>query len=140
MKKKKVENDTNPAEVLSGIAHYANVAREIIDDNELPERKADYKAALKSLFAEVAELKELPVPNPPKKPKSTAIPLDELTVEQFEAMSEEEVYETYAKDIKEHGEWIWREQDRGGPTYDLESCIEQAKKELMEGYWGPLSE
>lgn len=138
MKKKKIE--TNPADVLSSIAYHANVAMGIIDDKELPERKKDYKAALKSLFTEVDELKELPVPNPPKKPESTAIPLDKLTAEQFEAMSEDEIYETYAKDIKEHGEWIWREQDRGAPSYDLESCIEQAKKELMEGYWGPLSE
>ena len=55
-------------------------------------------------------------------------------------MTEEEVFKTYSADIKDYGRWLWREQDKGGPTYSLQQCIEQAKQELMEGNWGPASE
>jgi hypothetical protein len=68
------------------------------------------------------------------------IPLDELSYEKFNEMTEDEIFETYAAEIQDYGEWIWREQDRGGPTYSLEQCVEMAKQELMDGVWGPASE
>jgi hypothetical protein len=68
------------------------------------------------------------------------VPLDKLSFEEFAKMSEEEVFETYADEIQEYGDWIWREQDRGGPTYSLEQCVEMAKRELMEGLWGPAAD
>jgi hypothetical protein len=75
-----------------------------------------------------------------KKENKKKIPLEELSYESFEKMTEEEVFKTYSADIKDYGRWLWREQDKGGPTYSLQQCIEQAKRELMEGIWGPASE
>lgn len=72
--------------------------------------------------------------------KQNKIPLNELSYESFEKMTEEEIFKTYSVDIKDYGRWLWREQDRGGPMYSLEQCIEQAKQELMEGAWGPAAE
>lgn len=80
------------------------------------------------------------MPKKQKKENKKKIPLKELSYESFEKMSESEVFETYADEIQEYGDWIWREQDRGGPTYSLEQCVEMAKKELMDGVWGPGAE
>ena len=85
-----------------------------------------------------------------KKTKSTKItkvkltPLTEMSYEDFEKLLEEKgedgIFEMYADEIREHGEWIWREQDRGGPMYELDSCIRMAEQELMDGLWGPREE
>lgn len=74
------------------------------------------------------------------KKNKNKIPLNELSYDSFDKMSAEEILETYEDEIKDYGEWIWREQDRGGPMYSLEQCIEQAKTELLEGAWGPAAE
>lgn len=82
-----------------------------------------------------------------KKTKITKVkltPLTEMSYEDFEKLLEEkgedEIFEMYADEIREHGEWIWREQDRGGPMYELDSCIRMAEQELIDGLWGPRSE
>ena len=67
------------------------------------------------------------------------VPLDQLSYESFKSMAPEEIFEKYESEINNHAEWICREQDRGGPTYSLEQCIEIAKEELMNGLWGPAS-
>ena len=64
--------------------------------------------------------------------KTTKIPLKQLDPD---TITEHELRTNYAEEIEEHGDWIWREQDRGGPTYSRESCIEQAVKEIMEGLY-----
>jgi broad specificity phosphatase PhoE len=79
------------------------------------------------------------MPKKQKKENKKKVPLNELSYESFENMSEAEVFKTYAAEIEEYADWIWREQDRGGPMYSLEQCIDQAKKELMDGNWGPAS-
>jgi hypothetical protein len=53
-------------------------------------------------------------------------------------MTKEQILATYAEEIEEHGDWIYREQDRGGPTYSRKQCIEQAKQEVIDGTW-PIS-
>ena len=79
-----------------------------------------------------------------KAPKVKLTPLTEMSYEDFEKLlaekGEDGVFEMYADEIREHGEWIWREQDRGGPTYDLPSCIRMAEQELLDGLWGPREE
>ena len=64
--------------------------------------------------------------------KTTKIPLKQLDPD---TITEHELRTNYAEEIEEHGDWIWREKDRGGPTYSRESCIEQAVKEIMEGLY-----
>jgi hypothetical protein len=80
----------------------------------------------------------------PKTPKVKLTSLGEMSYDDFEKLVEEKgedgIFEMYADEIREHGEWIWREQDRGGPMYELDSCIRMAEQELMDGLWGPRSE
>ncbi len=79
-----------------------------------------------------------------KAPKVKLTPLTEMSYEDFEKLLEEKgeegVFEMYADEIREHGEWIWREQDRRGPMYELDSCIRMAEQELLDGLWGPREE
>lgn len=83
-------------------------------------------------------------PKKAKAPKVKLTPLDEMSYDDFEKLVEEHgedgVFEMYADEIQDYGEWIWREQDRGGPTYDLQSCVRMAQEELMNGTWGPRAE
>ena len=72
---------------------------------------------------------------PANKPAKVVAAKVSIEAADLDNMSKEEILITYAEEIEEHGDWIYREQDRGGPTYSREQCIEQAKQEVMDGTW-----
>ena len=68
----------------------------------------------------------------PAKVMTAKVPIEDADLDN---MTKEQILATYANEIEEHGDWIYREQDRGGPTYSREQCIEQAKQEVLDGTW-----
>jgi hypothetical protein len=81
---------------------------------------------------------------PVQAPEPTIGPLENLTYEEFDKLrnqlGDNEVFEMYDDEIQDYAEWLWREQDRGGPMYDLDQCIERAKESLIDGIWGPYAD
>jgi len=127
------------SEDVHGINNQIEKAKVIKMTEEIKEEKP--KKAKKAKAEKKPKAKKTKVA---KVPKVKLTPLTEMSYEDFEKLlaekGEDGVFEMYADEIREHGEWIWREQDRGGPTYDLPSCIRMAEQELLDGFWGPREE
>jgi hypothetical protein len=117
---------------------YSQPVGEEVEEVEKRKPKRKAKKAKKAKAGKKADAKKTKVA---KAPKVKLTPLREMSYEDFEKLlsekGEDGVFEMYADEIRKFGEWIWREQDRGGPTYDLRSCIRMAEQELLSGLWGP---
>ena len=134
-------NEQKPLDVMAFLkADKAKFDATVGNSKPVAEKKPKKAKAEKKPKKAKAEKK----PKKAKAPKVKLTPLDEMSYDDFEKLVEEHgedgLFEMYADEIKDYGEWIWREQDRGGPTYDLRSCIRMAQEELMNGTWGPRAE
>ena len=117
--------------------HYERIF-DLVDDLKKLTKQDDAKVMAKKktkLKTPAKAVKKLVKKTPAKKSAEAVklkVPIEEADLDN---MSDEQILTIYAEEIEEHGDWIWREQDRGGPTYSREQCIEQAKKEILEGDW-----
>jgi len=91
-----------------------------------PAKKTKPKTPAKA----VKKLVKKVLANKPAKP--VKIPIEEA---ELGSMSDEEILTTYAKEIEEHADWIWREQNRVGPTYSRARCMKITMSAIRNDNW-----